>query len=83
MMYAVTHCHVWQSRLHHASKELYLCVPLAHVIGKQLHVPALADHHLLRNKLENWELITVSSSIFLHLVQLSLHFLSLISDGTC
>lgn len=65
------------------SEELYLGVPLAHVIGEQLHVPALADHHLLRNKLEDWELITVSSPIFLHLVQLSPHFLSLISNGTC
>ncbi len=61
----------------------YFGVPLTHVIGQKLHVLALVDHHLLWNELKDGVLITVSSPVLFHFVQLSSHLLGLIANSTC
>ena len=58
-------------------------MPLTHVIGQKLHVLALVDHHLLWNELKDGVLITVSSPVLFHFVQLGSHLLGLIANSTC
>ena len=65
------------------TKPTYFGVPLTHVIGQKLHVLALVDHHLLWNELKDGVLITVSSPVLFHFVQLSSHLLGLIANSTC